>query len=190
MGTTWEIKEVQHGEGRWATTKIEIHRDGIKIPHPVSIPDRATAEKWVEIYQQLPAGYHVNYAHRRSGDMMDHSGWWLSGPQGFRSRKVKNSVDLVQVAREAVATEPQRAAAAAVSEAEKVIKQAAWDESEKRRNQGLATDRQVDYIMQLLTARQDGVGGGFMTGPTTREEVRKMTKAQASLYIDSLTEQY
>lgn len=54
----------------------------------------------------------------------------------------------------------------------------------------MATSRQVDYIMQLLAERGDGVGGGFMAGPTSEEDIKRMTKRDASRYIDSLTERY
>ncbi|MFF0822426.1 hypothetical protein ACFYUR_18850 [Micromonospora haikouensis] len=54
-----------------------------------------------------------------------------------------------------------------------------------------ATTRQINYIMDLLARRKRaGDGGGFITGPTTREGVAKMTAEDASLYITSLTENY
>lgn len=54
-----------------------------------------------------------------------------------------------------------------------------------------ATPAQVDYIMNLLARRiETGEAGGFMTGPTTREGVQNMTKADASLYIKSLKGDY
>lgn len=54
-----------------------------------------------------------------------------------------------------------------------------------------ATPKQVDYIMTLLARRaRDGQGGGYFTGPTTREGVAGMTRRDASTYIDSLTDRY
>ncbi len=51
----------------------------------------------------------------------------------------------------------------------------------------LATAKQIDYIMSLLAGRaRTGEEGGFMTGPTTREGVAKMTRTAASNYISSL----
>lgn len=51
----------------------------------------------------------------------------------------------------------------------------------------LATERQVNFIMSLI-ARRDAYGeaDGFMSGPTTREAVAQLDKAQASAYITSM----
>lgn len=55
----------------------------------------------------------------------------------------------------------------------------------------LATDRQVEFILDLVAARyRDGTTTGFMSGPTTRTEIAAMTRREASTYIDSLTERY
>ena len=55
----------------------------------------------------------------------------------------------------------------------------------------MATPRQVGYILRLLAQRErNGDGGGFMTGPTDRTGVERMTRADASLYITSLKEDY
>ena len=53
----------------------------------------------------------------------------------------------------------------------------------------LATERQVDYIMSLIAsgARDEG---GFYYGPTTRAQVAKLTRGQASTYITSLKTEY
>lgn len=62
-----------------------------------------------------------------------------------------------------------------------------------------ASQRQVDYIAELLTRRQrSGVGGGFSGlvaglyrgGQIDRDAIRALTKAQASEVIDSLTDRY
>lgn len=51
----------------------------------------------------------------------------------------------------------------------------------------LATERQVDFIMSLVASRAAyGEADGFMSGPTTREEIAKLSKAQASAYITSM----
>ena len=50
-----------------------------------------------------------------------------------------------------------------------------------------ATERQVDFIMTLLAWRGfSGEADGFVSGPTTREEVAKLSKSQASAYITSM----
>ena len=72
---------------------------------------------------------------------------------------------------------------------------AAEEKAEEERRQliaekgPLATPRQVSYIMALIDqgARLEG---GFYYGPTTREEVEKMSKKEASLYITSLKGDY
>jgi hypothetical protein len=54
-----------------------------------------------------------------------------------------------------------------------------------------ATERQVDYIMELLAQRErTGEGGGFFQGPTDRAGVANLSKADASLYITSLKDEY
>lgn len=51
----------------------------------------------------------------------------------------------------------------------------------------LATERQVDFIMSLIARRAAyGEADGFMSGPTTREEIAKLSKSQASAYITSM----
>jgi hypothetical protein len=55
----------------------------------------------------------------------------------------------------------------------------------------LATPRQVDYILQLLQAREySGEGGGFFVGPKDRAGIEELSKAQASAYIRSLKGDY
>lgn len=53
----------------------------------------------------------------------------------------------------------------------------------------LATGPQVAYIMDLIHQGRHKEGG-FYTGPTTREGVARLTKAEASTYITSLTGNY
>lgn len=62
----------------------------------------------------------------------------------------------------------------------------------KRRQATLRpTDRQVDYILNLLARRaRSGEGGGFFTGPTDRAGIAKLSRGDASAYIDSLTGNY
>lgn len=62
---------------------------------------------------------------------------------------------------------------------------------ERHDDAGLATDRQVDFILSLLSERRrTGEGGGFQTGPTDRAGIEKLTRGQASTYIDSLKGTY
>lgn len=53
----------------------------------------------------------------------------------------------------------------------------------------LATPRQVDYIMALISQGRHHEGG-FYDGPTTIEDIRTMSKASASAYITSLAGNY
>lgn len=58
-----------------------------------------------------------------------------------------------------------------------------------RKKGPLATARQIDFIMDLISQgrREEG---GFYNGPTTREDVELMTKKDASVYITSLLGDY
>lgn len=54
-----------------------------------------------------------------------------------------------------------------------------------------ATPRQVQFILDLLDRRRrEGIAGGFMSGPTDRDGVTRLSRREASLYITSLREDY
>lgn len=62
---------------------------------------------------------------------------------------------------------------------------------ERHDDLGLATDRQVDFILSLLSERRrSGESGGFQTGPTDRAGIEKLTRDHASTYINSLKGTY
>ncbi|MFI9018706.1 hypothetical protein ACIGZI_32200 [Streptomyces griseus] len=62
---------------------------------------------------------------------------------------------------------------------------------ERHDDLGLATDRQVDFILSLLAERRrSGEGGGFYGGPADRAGIEKLTRDQASTYINSLKGTY
>ncbi|MFI6143558.1 hypothetical protein ACIBCC_35880 [Streptomyces griseus] len=62
---------------------------------------------------------------------------------------------------------------------------------ERHDDLGLATDRQVELILSLLSERRrTGDGSGFQTGPADRPGIEKLTREQASTYIDSLKGAY
>jgi hypothetical protein len=75
---------------------------------------------------------------------------------------------------------------------EQVIRLAALEKAAARRVAAgqpaeLATEHQVDFIMKLLAWRAvSGEADGFVTGSTTREEIAKLSKSQASAYITSM----
>lgn len=54
------------------------------------------------------------------------------------------------------------------------------------RTESLATERQVSFIMSLIA--RGCRDGGWCDGPESREGVARMSKASASMYIDSLLE--
>ncbi|MFB9776101.1 hypothetical protein [Brevibacterium otitidis] len=54
----------------------------------------------------------------------------------------------------------------------------------------LATEKQVNYIMRLIDRGAHEEGGFISGGPTTIDQVRRMTRRDASMYIDSLTSNY
>ncbi|MCX5202505.1 hypothetical protein OG897_13735 [Streptomyces sp. NBC_00237] len=55
----------------------------------------------------------------------------------------------------------------------------------------MATERQVAYILSLLDQRRrSGEGGGFFQGPTNRQGVERLTRAEATTYIRSLKGDY
>ena len=59
------------------------------------------------------------------------------------------------------------------------------------RRENLATDRQVRYILDLIDERRsDGDTSGFYNGPTGQAEIEKLTRREASTYIDSLKGNY
>ena len=70
----------------------------------------------------------------------------------------------------------------------RVFEADAQAESEARTR---ATASQVSYILDLIAKRtRGGEVAGFMTGPTTRAEIERMSRTEASAYIDSLRESY
>jgi len=65
------------------------------------------------------------------------------------------------------------------------------DRAAAQRTAHLATPRQVDYILTLLDRRaRSGDGGGFFSGPTDRAGIEKLSRSEASSYIDSLKGDY
>lgn len=80
-------------------------------------------------------------------------------------------------------------------------RQAALQDEEDRHNAEVArtrygaTDSQVDAIMREVDKRRRDYGDprsgpGFTTGPVTREQISKMSRRDASVYLTSLREEY
>lgn len=71
------------------------------------------------------------------------------------------------------------------------VKDAAAVEAAPATSEPLATEKQVGFILTLLARRvRAGEGGGFMTGPTSRDAIAAMTRREASAYITSLKGDY
>lgn len=85
----------------------------------------------------------------------------------------------------------QRAELSAKREAETKVETETKPEPAKEEARGpLATDRQVDYIMTLLAQHGGQNTTWFSAGPTTLEEVSRMTRRDASTYISALKGDY
>lgn len=81
----------------------------------------------------------------------------------------------------------QRAELATKRETETKVETETKPEPAKEEARGpLATDRQVDYIMSLLSQHGGQNTTWFSAGPTTLEEVARMTRRDASTYISAL----
>ena len=155
-----------------------------------------------EIMNGLPEGYSVTRDHYPARGMKQGSYWKVSdGTRKGWSRTwdegsptmLRPQDYLISAAVQHAAGAPARAAAAA-EQAEKDAAAAARKQylADLARVHGpRATVKQVDYILRLLASRARlGEGGGFMTGPTTREGIEEMSSVDASAYIDSLRGNY
>lgn len=98
-------------------------------------------------------------------------------------------VGTIEKARRAAAT-PAPAAAPAVTSAPAPAPAAAQAQPSAPAEM-LATEKQTAFILKLLASRRaSGEGGGYYSGPTTREGIAKMTRRAASAYITSLKGDY
>ncbi|MFE7485518.1 hypothetical protein [Streptomyces sp. NPDC057552] len=176
---------------------------------------RANAEAVAEFYERTPAGYRLAREASSSRSMDRWQGWVASGSihgdpgtlrmiwrdgQDVHGNWAEGTtwLDILihhanRHAAEAPARIAEKAEREAIKAAEETVREAREEQlNAARREKGtLATPRQVEYILQLLIARQrSGEGGGFYTGPTTQAGIELMSKAEASLYIDSLKGTY
>lgn len=125
--------------------------------------------------------------------------WWIK--IGKHSRQLEESNDLIAPVhvRSSLTDDEIRTKAEGLeakwSEMAEAARQVATEkhaeremaEAIERVQETLATPKQVDYIMTLLRKHE---GGGYMTGPTTREGVAALDRQTASAYIDSLKGEY
>jgi hypothetical protein len=184
-----------------------------------SYVQRADAELVCEYLNSTPAEYRITkeqYSGRRIGE--GHGCYWkITGRRAGDPRELKATIDsdrkvseiniaagrprivdsliysALQHAEDADERIAKKAEADAVEAAEQAVRQARADQlAEIERTRGpLATPRQIDFILQLLAKREiTGEGGGFYYGPKDRAGLEAMTKAEASVYIDSLKGDY
>lgn len=149
--------------------------------------------------------YHESIRHPRKGAMGGETipaGWslcWVETGRCAESHTIRYATQ-----EEAEARIPAILAArdARVLEAglKKILDDAAKDDAivaaahETEAARGLATEKQIEYIVRLvIRRRRDGNGDGFILGEidiTDLPSLRKMTRREASALIDSLSGNY
>lgn len=144
----------------------------------------------------LPAGYTVTRKTPPARSMSRTATWVVEG-HGWSTRRDESPAllpeHLVAEAVKHAEAAPARAEAAVLVAAAAAVEKAHREElADLRLLHGpRATERQVEYILRLLAARErQGEGGGFMAGPTDRAGIERMSAADASAYIDSLKGNY
>ena len=183
--------------------------------HDADFFSRERAELYATFYENTPSGYRIELTTPRANAMNRTSKWLLTGstendPQSIRQTLSTDwtpagdwpadttQVDvLIQWANRHAAGAAKRiqdkAEQDAIEAAEMAVREAREAQlAEVRRQKGtLATERQVEFILQLLAARKrTGEGGGFFYGPTDRAGIEELSKGEASTYIDSLKGDY
>ncbi|MEU5157270.1 hypothetical protein [Glycomyces sp. NPDC021274] len=165
--------------------------------------EREHAELHARIANAIPDNYSIRRVAPRASSIRSGYVWKLEGhsrdPRPCKSTFDESNYDgdLDRLAGNAIRVANEHAAGSgariAEAEAEEILREAhAARRAELTAQKGeLATPRQIDYIMSLLAQREiSGEGGGFYYGPTTRAGVEEMSKAEASVYIRSLTGDY
>lgn len=183
--------------------------------HDAVFYSRETAEFYAKFYENTPTGYRIERTIPRAHAMDRTPKWLLTGstendPQSIRQTLPTDwtptgnwAADATQVdvliqwanrhAEGAAKRIQDKAERDAVEAAEAAVREAREGQlAELRRQKGaLATERQVDFIVQLIAARErSGEGSGFFYGPTDRAGIEELSKGEASLYIDSLKGNY
>ncbi|WP_333757977.1 hypothetical protein [Streptomyces sp. ISBFB 2968] len=212
---------VTEGANQYGTTTYAVTRtDGTPAGYGPGKDSRITdfvftrrerAETGAALLNALPVGYYVRkheVRYHRSSINQNHWVWRLAGgddndPQDVRGdRPLDADKDevvayLVRCATSHAAGTADRIRAKAeqdaIAAAETAVREARKAQlTEARQQKGpLATPRQVDYILSLLsTRRETGEGGGFFTGPTDRAGIETLSKREASSYITSLKGDY
>lgn len=171
---------------------------------------RDHAEFYARFYENTPVGFRIEKTIPRAG-RMDRSTYWrvtgsTEGDPRDLDQKTNADADPTATAKADILIQwaTRHAAGAAVriqkkaeqdaiEAAEAAVREAREAQLEEaRRTKGaLATQKQVDYILTLLTRREfSGEGGGFFYGPTDRAGLEEMSRVDASSYITSLKGDY
>lgn len=177
---------------------------------------REEAELHCEFVNRTPAEYRIR-REQYSGRQIGRSGyyWQVTGCRQGDSRELKQTLDFgheiqgnwpegtrivdmlvtfalnhAKGADERITKKAESDAIEAAESAVRESREAQLAEIRSRKGE-LATPRQVEYILQLLTAREySGEGGGFYYGPKDRAGIEEMSKGEASTYITSLKGDY
>lgn len=211
-----EVQVVQYGKERTAWRIVRTDGTpagyGRDSDHRIAHADffkPETAEFYAKFYENTPSGYYLELKPPRANAMFSTSQWIVTGSHGEDPDTLKMYLDAdrdgaipiidiligwvtrhAEGAAQRIADKAERDAVAA---AEAVVREARESHlAAIRRQKGeLATPRQVEFILQLLAARErSGEGGGFFNGPTDRVGIEELSKGEASLYIDSLKGDY
>lgn len=184
--------------------------------HDAEFHSREMAEFHAAFLENTPAGYRIERTIPRAGSMNRTPCWLLTGSAANDPSTVRQTLPvdwtaqgknwpenttlvdvLIHWANQHAAGAQERiqkkAEQDAIEAAEAAVREAREEQlAAVRRVKGtLATPRQVEYIEQLVAIRQrSGEGGGFFLGPTDRAGIEELSKAEASLYIDSLKGNY
>lgn len=181
----YTIREDQNNYGR---IEYVAYRDG--SPTAFRSTNRGIVDAYIEQAPRLPDGYALSYSYKKVTFRDSAWVWSVKAPDAhLKDPDVASGADLTRVIDEATRHAAKAPELAVIAAAEK----ATADEQERvtAERAGKATDRQIDYILQLIAARKfRGDQGGFMAGPTDRPGIMQLTQAEASAYIDSLKEQY
>lgn len=212
---TVESVVIEGRDPRWVIVRSDGQADSRLTVFDSDHRDEDTARFCAEFLNRTPAEYRIRAGRykARAGQMSSRSGayWQIWGGRDDDPAPL----DAVQPARDEysgeactvdrlvgmvtrhaagadqrIADKQERAAKAAAEDAAREAAEAKRADAARRKGP-LATGRQVEYILRLLESRRrTGEGGGFYSGPTTREEVELLSKSEASTYIDSLTGEY